>query len=94
MIAKLVVQPDGQPVFYLCKSILGPAWRKYVIAQKKERGIINKVNELKNKKILNFQVLLMLLIFLTEEFIFRLTCYIVITSSSLLLLKTTVTTST
>ena len=50
MIAKLVVQPDGQPVFYLCKSILGPAWRKYVIAQKKERGIINKVNELKNKK--------------------------------------------
>ena len=42
---KTLHNSEGQPVFFLCRSVLGPAWRKFVISQKEKRGIIKKVYE-------------------------------------------------
>ena len=37
-------QQQGLPVTYLCRIICDSAWHKYVVLQKKERGVVEKVS--------------------------------------------------
>jgi DNA-directed RNA polymerase len=51
VVMSLIRQPLGQPVFYLCQSILQPAWRKYVIHQKEKRGMDGQIERIYRKYI-------------------------------------------
>lgn len=43
VVVHILGQQQGLPVTYLCRLICDSAWHKYVVAQKKERGIVEKV---------------------------------------------------
>ena len=36
-------QPEGLPVHYICHRLGQSAWNKYVIFQKKRKGVVDKV---------------------------------------------------
>ena len=36
-------QPEGLPVHYICHCLGQSAWNKYVILQKKRKGVVDKV---------------------------------------------------
>ena len=44
IVTPLLQRPDGLPVFYLSRLLLGPAWRMYVFTQKQKLGVLDKVS--------------------------------------------------
>ena len=43
VVVHVLGQQQGLPVTFLCRLIADSAWHKYVVLQKRERGVVEKV---------------------------------------------------
>ena len=44
VVVHILGQQQGLPLTFLCRLICDSAWHKYVVLQKKERGVVEKVS--------------------------------------------------
>jgi hypothetical protein len=53
VVVHVLGQQQGLPVSYLCRLISDSAWHKYVVLQKKARGVVEKTSELYHQLMLH-----------------------------------------